>query len=395
MQHTPFLLGLIAFMAFGAQWALPHPQAQVLAQAIAFVSLGALLFSLLLARRSQSEPDVVATLTASHDKLMKELATLKSQAHAQPAPSHSDELNVLKTIIAELSQAKENDPQPLQDITIHAGEEEEVIDTTSEGELILFHDIDDKKEETFSSLDRLELVEMVKEALKKDRVDVLLQPIVSLPQRKPRFYECFSRLRTADGSILVPDAFLETAEGEGLMGAVDNALLFKCIQLVRRARKRGADIKFFCNISGASLADETFIKSFVDFIEINKELKPWIFFEIKEDVMLSHDPRIQEGLQKLSAIKCRFSLDQMTCLDMDTKILTRLGVKFVKLHNSALVCDEEEFKRLQSLRQKLESLRIDVIATKLETEAELKNILDFNVDYGQGYLFSPPQICRL
>ena len=43
------------------------------------------------------------------------------------------------------------------------------------------------------------LLETVREALADNRVDLYLQPVVSLPQRRTVFYESFSRLRDATG----------------------------------------------------------------------------------------------------------------------------------------------------------------------------------------------------
>src|SRR6185312_12653912 len=43
------------------------------------------------------------------------------------------------------------------------------------------------------------LLEEVREALAANRVDLYLQPVVSLPQRRTVFYESFSRLRDESG----------------------------------------------------------------------------------------------------------------------------------------------------------------------------------------------------
>ena len=45
-----------------------------------------------------------------------------------------------------------------------------------------------------------------------------LQPIVTLPQRKVRYYEALTRLRTEDGHMLPAADFLEPAEAAGLLG---------------------------------------------------------------------------------------------------------------------------------------------------------------------------------
>jgi cyclic-di-GMP phosphodiesterase TipF (flagellum assembly factor) len=96
------------------------------------------------------------------------------------------------------------------------------------------------------------LLETVREALADNRVDLYLQPVVSLPQRRTVFYESFSRLRDATGRIMMPAEYLSVAEPEGLMSAIDNLLLFRCVQIVRRLAKNDRKVGIFCNISLAA-----------------------------------------------------------------------------------------------------------------------------------------------
>ena len=68
------------------------------------------------------------------------------------------------------------------------------------------------------------LLETVRAALADNRVDLYLQAVVSLPQRRTVFYESFSRLRDATGRVMMPAEYLSVAEPEGLMPAIDNLL---------------------------------------------------------------------------------------------------------------------------------------------------------------------------
>src|SRR3546814_12973931 len=61
-------------------------------------------------------------------------------------------------------------------------------------------------------LDESAVLEIARQALRDDRIDLVLQPIVLLPQRKRRYYECFSRLRTADGYMILPEQYIAVAE---------------------------------------------------------------------------------------------------------------------------------------------------------------------------------------
>ena len=115
------------------------------------------------------------------------------------------------------------------------------------------------------------LLETVREALAENRVDLYLQPVVSLPQRRTVFYESFSRLRDESGRVLMPAEYLAVAEPEGLVTTIDNLLLFRCVQIVRRLAKQDRKVGIFCNISLASLADEIFFPQFLEFLAQNRD----------------------------------------------------------------------------------------------------------------------------
>src|SRR4029077_10020309 len=120
----------------------------------------------------------------------------------------------------------------------------------------------------------------VREALAANRVDLYLQPVVSLPQRRTVFYESFSRLRDDSGRVMMPAEYLPAAEPEGLVAAIDNLLLFRCVQIVRRLAKQDRKVGIFCNISLASLADEVFFPQFMEFLTANKDLGGALIFEL-------------------------------------------------------------------------------------------------------------------
>ena len=54
----------------------------------------------------------------------------------------------------------------------------------------------------FRSLTREAIVDLIGKAVDANRIDLYLQPIVTLPQRKVRYYEALSRLRTEDGDVI-------------------------------------------------------------------------------------------------------------------------------------------------------------------------------------------------
>ncbi len=238
----------------------------------------------------------------------------------------------------------------------------------------------------------------VREALREDRVDLYLQPIVSLPQRKRRFYECFSRVRAANGDIVGPDRYIDVAKSAGLLAAVDNMLLFRCVQLLRKLRRKDFSAAFFCNIAPATLRDREFFQDFIAYMESHSELAPNLVLEFSQADIEKDWDIVKRDLGRLGALGYRFSLDGVQDLDIDIHRLIASHFAYVKIDARivlrALQHGGSDAAAVRALKQTLDSQEIDLIIERIETEATLVELLDFNIDYGQGYLFGEPRLSK-
>jgi cyclic-di-GMP phosphodiesterase TipF (flagellum assembly factor) len=241
------------------------------------------------------------------------------------------------------------------------------------------------------NLERETVLDIVRAALRDDRVDVVLQPIVSLPQRKRRFYECFSRLRTEGGAMILPEQYIALAESAGLITAIDNMLLFRCVQLVRKIHSRSENIDFFCNISPHTVADADFFTDFIEFLEGNGALAKHLVFEFGQADFARWSEAGAGLLDRLAFLGCRFSLDRVENLDFDAAELVARHVAFIKIEGDLLL---EEVEESVGILRALRRHNIDLIVTKVEDETRLLEILDYDIDFGQGFLFGEPRLAR-
>ncbi|CAO3351359.1 EAL domain-containing protein [Azospirillum palustre] len=242
-------------------------------------------------------------------------------------------------------------------------------------------------------MDDAAVLEAVRDALKADRIDVYLQPIVSLPQRKHRFYEVFSRVRAADGQQIMPDRYLDIAEREGLIATIDNLQLVRCVQLIRETERRQHAIGFFANISAATLADAEFMRQFLNMMAQNHALVPKLVFELSQHAVSAGGAVTMGILSQLARLGFRFSMDQVTDLAIDLDRLLRHEFRCIKL-DRALVLDPANAGRIRELRHRCAAEGIDLIVEKIETENQLVEVLDTGFDFGQGYLFGEPRLSR-
>ena len=246
------------------------------------------------------------------------------------------------------------------------------------------------------------LLETIREALAENRVDLYLQPVVGLPQRRTVFYESFSRLRDATGRVMMPAEYLAVAEPEGLVTSIDNLLLFRCVQIVRRLAKTDKKIGIFCNISTSSLADETFFPQFLDLLAANRDLAGALIFELGQAAFDARGSIEARNMAKLADLGFRFSLDKVVDLDLDFQDLASSDVKFLKIGAQYLLSqlqDTDEGLVLKSMpdlaAQDFSSLTrrygVEIIAEKVEEERQVVDILELDIAYGQGHLFGEPR----
>jgi cyclic-di-GMP phosphodiesterase TipF (flagellum assembly factor) len=247
------------------------------------------------------------------------------------------------------------------------------------------------------SLEQDNLLETIRASLEENRVDLYLQPIVSLPQRKLRYYEALSRLRAQDGSIIMPAQYIKVAAPAGLMSVVDNLLLFRCVQVVRRLTQKTREIGIFCNISGDTLADAEFFPQFLDYMQANRDLAGQIIFEFAQSVVLNTGAAGERNLRRLAEMGFPLSKDHVETLALDFPRLKAIGFSHLKVRASMLVggmdganaaVAAEDFKKLLSRHG------LNLIAERVEDEKTVVQLLDFTVDYAQGFLFGEPRAVR-
>ncbi len=252
-------------------------------------------------------------------------------------------------------------------------------------------------------------IQVIRDALLENRVDLYFQPVVSLPQRRTAYYESFTRLRDATGRVIMPAEYLQVAEPEGLISAIDNLLLFRCVQIVRRLGKGDRRVGVFCNISPASLADDRFFPQFLDFMSDNRDLAGALIFELGQSAFRERTAVQARNMARLADLGFRFSLDKMADLKLDLPDMERAEVRYVKVSAPVLLeelAGEEALfapdgprggRRDVAAADYAALLRrhgVELVAEKVEAERQVINVLELDIALGQGNLFGEPRPIR-
>ncbi len=238
------------------------------------------------------------------------------------------------------------------------------------------------------------MLTVLNDAIEGGRVDLYLQPIVTLPERKLRYYEGLTRVRTTDDEIVMPRDYLPIAERAGLMPIVDNVLLVKSVQLLRRLRS-GSRVKgVFCNISVQSLLDRDFFPELVEFLEENSGLSESLVFEVNQPAIMGLTRGELSAFDTLGALGYGFSLDHVGDLDVDFAALRDRAFRFVKIDAPTFLHGMSERGAAlpaPDMKAYLETFDIKLIVEKVEDEADVAKLLDYGIELAQGHLFGEPK----
>jgi cyclic-di-GMP phosphodiesterase, flagellum assembly factor TipF len=204
-------------------------------------------------------------------------------------------------------------------------------------------------------------------------------------------------LRTEDGEVVPAIDFIDIAESIGLMPKLDNLAVFRCVQVTRRLLLKSRDVGVFCNLSAATLTDGLMFRQFLDFMDANRALAASLMFEFTQAAYRSFGPIEHESLAALAERGFRFSMDHVTDLHMEPNELANGSFRFLKvparllLNKAASTHTDIDPEDLADL---LARSGIDLIAERIETETTVVDLLDYDVRFGQGFLFSPPRPVR-
>jgi cyclic-di-GMP phosphodiesterase TipF (flagellum assembly factor) len=119
--------------------------------------------------------------------------------------------------------------------------------------------------------------------------------------------------------------------------------------------------------------------------------------EFKQATFRKLGPVEIEHLAALAQRGYRFSIDHVTDLRIEPRELADRGVRFIKVP-AELLLDQKRNSASDihpsDLSDLLGRFGIDLIAERIEGERAVVDLLDYDVRFGQGFLFAPPRPLR-
>lgn len=232
-------------------------------------------------------------------------------------------------------------------------------------------------------------VARIMSALAEDRFVLHYQPVVRISDRLVDHYEAFIRMKGEDGEIIAPGSFIPPAERFGLMPQLDRWVFDRATSVLRDH----PGIRLYMNISGISLADD----SFLDYIEdsvTRSGVDPSRFgFEIAETAAEKDLAAVERQVKRLKAMGFLIALDDSGSGFNSFIYLQKLLVDRVKIdgyHIRELENDPARRALVQATHDLAVALGAVTVAKYVENEGIAESLKAIGIVYGQGYFLHQP-----
>lgn len=228
-------------------------------------------------------------------------------------------------------------------------------------------------------------------------LQLYLQPILTLPDREVTHYEALARFDLSDGRIIKCSDFLDEAEKTGAIVELDHQILLKIVQLLRDLRRDDVAPGIFWNLSATSLADETFFNDVLEILKANSVICPQILIEISQEKYQRLGLSKLRMLSSLRDLGVGLSIDNCDDLVLLQRLIKSSAFSFIKIPITTLVGYEGENHELNGVQiaHQAHKNQTRLIATHVEKEYQVMELIDQDILMAQGDLFSEPRPAKV
>jgi diguanylate cyclase (GGDEF)-like protein/PAS domain S-box-containing protein len=238
---------------------------------------------------------------------------------------------------------------------------------------------------------RLFLERSLRRGLERDEFQIYYQPVIDVPTKQIFGMEALVRWLPPDQRLLMPDAFITTAEQSGLIIPLTMWIMRTACRQTKAWHDQGfGSLRLAVNLSDRSLWRPDFAQE-LSRVMHDTGLPPGALdLEITE--RMPNPETFLSQLDALSAIGFHLSMDDFGTGYSCLASLRQLQIKTLKIDQSfvrGIGRNTDDGAIVTALIALAHSLRLKVIAEGVETTDQFEFLRDHGCDAVQGYLFSP------
>lgn len=235
-------------------------------------------------------------------------------------------------------------------------------------------------------------LERLRGALADGRFELHAQPITNLRSGEVSCFELLLRMRESDGELLMPAAFIPTAERFGAITEIDRWVVREAIRIL--AADQHANATYTINLSGVSVGDPELLRLIEREIILTGVDPSRLIFEFTETAAINDLSASREFTHGLARIGCASALDDFGSGFGSFTYLKYLPVNYLKIDGEFirnLPGSTDDRILVKAIVDVAHGLHKQTIAEFVRSDQALELLRAYGVDYAQGFYLGMPQ----
>lgn len=233
----------------------------------------------------------------------------------------------------------------------------------------------------------------LRKAVDEDGFELRFQPINRIDTGETTHHEVLIRLKSDDGKMILPDAFLPAAVRFGLMSEIDLWMIRHASEAYAKHSCRERNIKLAINLSANAFENDNLTDSVEQAFNEHGVEPSDITLEITESLAVRRPLHVEQQITSLRALGCKFALDDFGTGYSSFSYLQKLHFDFIKI-DGAFVQDilnnPVDQKMIKLIAEIGREAGMQIIAEYVQNAESLHLLGELGVDMAQGYFIGRP-----
>lgn len=229
-------------------------------------------------------------------------------------------------------------------------------------------------------------LEMLRQAMDEHRLIFHIEPIITLPQRRPHGYDLVPRLMLEDGELADAPDFMPQQGGEPVTRRIERIAIEEAITIARRAATGGQPITIYVPLTRATLIDAIAIDKIVVMLDANRVITNRIAICVAETEWDTMPTSQRAALAAFVGKGVGLSLTEARSLRLDFSELSSDGVRSVRVDAPRFIEFPARYTDFHTsdVAAYLKRFDVDLIATGVASEQQLLSVLEDGLTLAQG-----------
>jgi EAL domain-containing protein (putative c-di-GMP-specific phosphodiesterase class I) len=242
--------------------------------------------------------------------------------------------------------------------------------------------------------ERLRLEEDINRALAREEFFIEFQPVVDLNNRELLGIEALVRWNHPEQGLVLPGAFIPTAEESGQIIELGRWVLIEACRQVRAWRDTvaaGDGLRVAVNISGRHLQHGDLVADVRHALEASGLEPGNLVIELTESTIMHNTEVNLERFRELKALGVRLAIDDFGMGYSSLSYLHRFPIDILKIDRafvSRLTEQDDGPELARAVVMLGETLGLETVAEGIEEEDQVAKLVQLGCVAGQGFLFA-------